>query len=272
MFTGITLSVTGSHIANFAKRNESDLASSLIKMATGKKINNPSDSLSDFFCSEDLQRSSNYSNALKQGINEGIAFTDVASSAGETIFTSISDMREMVTRYYRPETDDDEKVALRMEFDSLKKTVQTVKNVSRYDGQLLISTNGGVPFKKISIDARDLNKTVDIAFDAQDIADVGGLTLGTTDEATETAGVLAELGKAGSYLAKASAAFRGLNAHLNLTNNKVLTETETSRRMVEADMGSEYVQSMNRSIRNEASMSMLAQANMNRMAVIRIFN
>ena len=220
MLTGAALSVTGARIALFSKSNEFNMADALVRLASGKRVNRPSDSIPDFFYSEKMERESCANTQLLRGIGEGMAFVDVAASAGEQVFNGINGMHDLIERYYRPDTTSDEQNAMEDEFNALKMTVTTLISSSNYDGDQIISDNGGTPFKSVVIDANDLTQRLDISFDASDIADVSALTIGVTDEATESAAAEAELGKAGAYLAKTAGYLRGLTAHYNLTNNK----------------------------------------------------
>lgn len=270
MMTGVSLSVTSARIALFAKSNENSLADSLVHLASGKRINTPSDSIPDFFYSQKLHNDSKSSENILRGIEEGRAFTDVASAAGETVFNAITDMRELVRRYYLNDTSDDDKAALAAEFESLKATVTAVKATNRYDGMNLVSDNGGTPFKHIALNDEN-TIAIDLSYTADDVADVAALTIGTTDETTESEGVATQLEKAGSYLAKTAASMHGLTAQYNMMVNKIDITSAAAERIVDADTGEEYMQSVNKSIRNQSSMTMLAQANMFRSSILRLF-
>lgn len=268
MLTGSLLTVAGARIAQFTKTNENSLAESLLRLASGRRVNQPSEGVGDFFHSERMNTQYRSNLALLQGIGEGRAFVDVAVAAGERVFNGVQTMKELVERYYHSTTTDDDRTAIAAEFNALKTTMTTCISSTTYDGLQVVSDNGGIPFRSVSIDANDLSQRIEISFDSGDIADVTALELGVTDEATETAAVDAELGKAGSYLAKTSAYMRGLNAHYNLTTVKATQAAESAERAVEADTGEEMVQSINKSIRNQSSMAMMAQANLFRGSVL----
>ncbi|MBN1306764.1 MAG: hypothetical protein JXA18_02525 [Chitinispirillaceae bacterium] len=270
MTTEALLSVTSSRIVLFSKQNENSFGESLIRLASGKRVNKPSDSIPDYFFSEKMLRDSRSYATVLRGIGEGMAFMDVAVSVGEQVFNGIVDLREIVRRYYNEETTADEKDALQADFSAQQDTLIDSIASSTYDGARIVSDNGGAPFKSIALDDGAGTHKMELSFDSGDVADLSSLTLGATDEATEAAAVEAELEKAGSYLAKAGAYMRGLNAHYNLTTTKILTTRSSAERSVESDTGEEMVRAMNYSIRNRSSMAMLAQANMYRTSVVRL--
>ena len=261
MLTGVPLAVTSSRIALFTKSNENSLGASLVRLASGNRVNRPSDGIPDYFISERLSRESQSYAPVLRDIGEGLAMLQVASSAGESVFNALTDMRELVKMYYNENTTDSDRDAYRAEFKALRSTVSDIIANSRYDGMQLISDNGGNPFKSVVLEATASPETIDIAYDSDDIADVVLLELGVTDEATELAAVEAEQGRAGSYLAKTSASTYGLNAQYNLATLKMNTSNEGARQSIEADTGEEMVKAMNYSIRNQSSMAMMAQTN-----------
>ena len=178
------------------------------------------------------------------------------------MFNALSDMRELVKLYYKDDVTDGDRESYRADFEALQHTVQSLIDTTTYDGKYLLSDNGGTPFKSVVLDAKVSPETLDIAYDSGDVADVSLLALGETDVATELAAVETELGKAGSYLAKTSAATYGLNAQYSIATLKKNVSSEVSRQSVEADTGEEMVNAMNYSIRNQSAMAMMAQANL----------
>lgn len=271
MVSGVSLSVTSGNIALFTRSNGNSLASSLVKLASGKRINNPSDGIPDYFYSERLKSNSRSAENVLQSIGEAQAFTDVAANVGESVFNAITDMRELVKQYYQPDTTADDKAAYAAEFDSLKNTVTQIIQSSTYNGMRVVSDNGGTPFKSVTLDEKRPDQVFDITYDSGDIADMSALTIGVAGAAAELDLVDAQRGASGSYLARTSAYERGLNAHYSILTNKIKTENGNAERITEVATGDEYVKAMNESIRNQSSYAMLAQANMYRMSITRLF-
>ena len=235
MVTGAPLTVTTSRIALFTKSNENSLGASLIRLASGKRVNTPSDGIPEYFFGEKLSQESKSYVPVLRSIGDGLALVQVATSAGEGVFSTLSDMRELVKMYYRADVASDDKETYKAQFEALKSTVSASIAGTTYDGLYLISDNGGSPFKSVVLDSSTSPEILDIEFDSGDIADVSLLELGSTDEATELAAVESELAKAGSYLAKTSALTYGLNAHYSLTTLKMNTSSDAAQQSVEAD-------------------------------------
>lgn len=270
MVSGNPLSVTSGRIARFYRTNENSMADSLIRLASGRRVNRPSDSIPDYFRSEQMKRENRSATTLLRGIGEGLALTSVATAVGEQVFNGISSMRDIVKRYYDENASDDDKGALEADFELYRNTVSSIIDSSTYEGIQLISDNGGDAFRTVSLDTNDFTQQMSISYTADDIADVSSLQIGQSDEETEMAAVMDELEKAGSYLAKTSGYRYGLHAHYNLINAKITATSDEAKRSVAADTGEEMVTAMNRSIRNETSLAMFAQANMYQLSIVQL--
>lgn len=272
MMTGTALSVTSWRIALFTRSNENLYGQSMVRLASGKRVNTPSDGIPEYFFNEKMVHSNRANETVRQNIAEGMAFMDVAVSVAEKVFRDIVDMKGIVEQYHNESTDDDERASLAAEFDALKETVTTIIESTAYDGKKVVSDNGAAPFMSIALETRIDSQRMNITFDSDDVANVSTLDIRTLDAATIKNAMEEQLGRAGSYLAKGSAYMRGLNAQYNLVTSRIETSQEAGERSVDSDTGEEIVRAMNLSIRSQASMSMLAQANMYRASVIKLMD
>lgn len=270
MLSGFSITMASARIALFNKTNENALGTSLVRLSSGKRVNSPSDSVSDYFFGSKMARQSSSYEPVMQGIAEGKAAMDVADVVGESVFKNITSLRDLVKQYYHSDTTAKEREGIKAEFAAVAQTVATTLSSSRYDGQLLVRDTGASSFKSIAIDPDNLANRIDIQFDADDVADVSLLQVGVTDETTEREAIQAQLDKAGSYLAKVSAYTRGLGAHYNINGKKQLATRDVADRTLNADTGTEMVHAMNQSIRHQSSLAFMAQANMYRMSVLRL--
>ncbi len=268
--TGIPLSITYARIATFNKINQNQLGNSLVSLASGKRIRQPQDGPSEFFRAQRLSRDSNDYTRIKNDVAKASALMDVVSDAGEMVFNGIDRMKQLVNLYYDESTDDDQKRAMQAEFSSLVKQVSHVVNNSYYDNKLIISDSSANPLDSVNIDPNDINNRIVISFSADQVANVDGLKLGTSREADMKA-VQKELDKAGSYMASASAYSIGLNAQYAIAEKKVNISNNVKESITGADGGQEMIRATNRSIQHQSSYAMMAQANMIRTSVMRLF-
>jgi flagellin len=270
MLSGISLNTTVFRITQFNKINSQHYSSSIRKLASGKRFQNPSDNISDYFRTENLKRNYHDYGHIKQSIGETIAMVDVAVHIGEGAYNNLLHMRDLVDQYHGTETLDEDKPGIAAEFDALKAEVNHLIENSYYDDKKLVSDSSASPLTRLHLDTSDMNQTYDITFTSDQIADVSSLTLGISDFDTEANAVQAELDKAASYLASASAYSRGLNAQNNIINNKMVNNKVFESALSDIDSAKEMATVVDRSIRHDSSIAMMAQANIFRSAVLKL--
>lgn len=270
MITGIPLSVTYRRIATFNKVNENHLGNSLINLASGKKVRQPQDGVSDFFRAQRLSRDSNDYSRIKNDIARASAMMDVVVDTGEMVYNGIQRMKQLVDLYYDESTTEDEKRAMQPEFSSLVKQVSYTVNNTYYDGKQLVSDSRDNPLDSVNLDPRDIDKKMVISFGAEQVANVDGLILGSGYN-EDIAAVNAELEKAGSYLASANAYSFGLSAQYAIAAKKADISNAVKDSITGTDSGKEIVRATNYSIQHQSSLAMLVQANLVRSSVVRLF-
>lgn len=269
MMTGIPLTVVYGRINAFNKTNENKLADSLLNLASGKRVRSPQDSVPDFFRAQRLQSNEADYTRIKADVSEASALMDVVGEAAESVFNGINEMKQLVKMYY-DENMTDEKSYIEDRFSSLAKEVSHIIDNSFYDGRQLISDSSSDPLDSVAIDPSDVRNVITVSFGSDQVADVAGLTLGNGKE-NDLAAVQAELDKAGSYLASANAFSIGLEAQYAIAEKKVTVSNNARNLITDADEGQEMILATTRTIQHQASYAMIAQANMVRSSIVKLF-
>ncbi|MBD3347173.1 MAG: hypothetical protein GF401_19130 [Chitinivibrionales bacterium] len=265
MLSGLNLTSTVMRIATFHQQNKSFLSDSLVKIASGKSVAAPKDNTGDYFKAQNITTENRSYRAVRQQVGEAIAMNEVAVEAGTKVFNLLNDMNELVDRYWDGFADDDEKKALQYQFTSKAQQISKIIANARYDDKQLIKDTSADPLVSIYINPNDFSQTYDVTFDNGDVVDsasLEALNIGAPDKATVKSAVQAELSKAGSYLAKTSAYSRGLWAQHNMIENKIATNAEHETAIKSVNDANEMTKVVKRQVAHEASLAMLAQANM----------
>ena len=271
MMSGIPISVVSGRLSAFYKTNENELFDSLIRVASGKRVASPSDSSTDFFHAKKFNRVYSDSERTRNDVSEVSAMLDVGVHVGEKVFTDMSKMRQLVDDYYNPNTTQEEKNVMKVDFAALIKEVNASINNGIYDGKKMVQdTSVTGPLKSVNLDPGNLSQTFSISFTAQQVADPTALTLGTDTQGNETAAVQAEFDKAGSYLASASAYSRGIKSQYNLLSQKMAVSKAVESNITDADMGLEMAKATMLSIRHQSTAAMMAQANNTRASILKV--
>jgi flagellin len=272
MVTGASFTVTYGHLTSFYKQNENKLGQSLLRLASGKRVEQPSDSIPDYFYAAKLKQSDSRHEKIEAELNDALSRTEIAETAGTYVFDDLTSARQLLDSYYDSSTTQDEKDTIKIEFSRILQQVSSVIDNTYLDGLPVIGDSGGTPFSHASIDPSNPDETLSLYFTGNQVPDINGLTLGTADYATESQSLQAELNKAASYISKVSVFRRSVSAFINITE-KSRQATQTSYSGITAcDTGMEMLNAMNYSIKHQSSLSMMAQANVSRASVLKLFS
>lgn len=273
MLTGVSFSVTADRLISIYKSNEYSLTDSLTKVASGKRVSSPVNGSADYFRAQSFSRVYSECDKIRTDVADVAGMIDVGVAAGESVFKNLSKMRQMVDDYYDPNTTQDQKNAMKADFDQLIKQVNSTIANAAYDGKKLIQdTSASGPLKTVFLDDHDLSQTFSVSFTAQQVADPTALTLGSTNQNSEATAVQNELDKAGSYLASVSAYSRGIKSQYRILEKKMTVSRQVVSNITDADEAVEMAKATQNSIRHQTAAAMIAQANSARASILRILN
>jgi flagellin-like hook-associated protein FlgL len=260
MLTTAALDYTSFRLADFYKVNQTDINNSMVRVASGKRFSQPSDDSVDYFHVSSLNADMNGLDYIQQNIRIGSALIDTVKQAGDTVFNDISHMQDLLKSYYNPGSTDDDRSADAVDFDTTKSRVMSEIASTYYDGRKLVDDSSTNPLMTIQLDPHDRTSTCTISYGAADVADVSGLTLGVTDQATESAALQDQLNKAASYLAKTNVFSDSLATYSDLTEQKNEQYSNCVENTSGVDEGNEIMALVKQNISQQMTVSMMAQA------------
>jgi flagellin-like hook-associated protein FlgL len=263
MLTTAPLDISSLRLSAFYKVNQNVIYNSMIHVASGKRVSAPSDNAGDYFYAKQMNADAKGLQQVQREMSVGSALLDSAKAVGSEVFEDMSKLKELVKSYYDISRTADEQDVDKTEFNTIRDRITSTLNNGYYDKWKLVADNGAVPLMKIILDPRDPSTTFDISFDANDVTDVSGLTLGSgAGQAAESAALDTQIGHAGSYLAKANVYYDDLAAQHDLTANKVVYYSQSVADAENDADGAALMRLVRQNVCQQISVSMLAQANM----------
>lgn len=267
MLTTAALDRTSLYLAGFYDNNQSNINNTMVQVASGKRFSQPSEGAADYFHVSSMNADLKGLDYIQQNLRTGSALIDTVKQAGNTVFEDISHMQDLMKSYYNPTSTDDERTTDQVEFETTKNRVMSEIATTYYDGRKLIDDSSANPLKTIQLDPHDRSSTYTINFDAGDVADVLGLTLGVSDQATESAALQGQLNKATSYMAKTNVYSDSLATYDGLTEQKSVQYRNSVSNTENVGEGDDIMAIVRQNISQQMTVSMMAQANMYRIAV-----
>ena len=150
---------------------------------------------------------------------------------GSSVLSQAQALEDLVNKYWNPNTDPDTKGGIATEFaEGIYVLDSTINNstdaIDNTTNQQIYSTNGGTPFRSVTLDATILRRRRSTYLLTPmylvDVSNLQAITLGSTTQANELGIVQNEEAKAGSYLSKAVANSISLQSQYNITQNQVI--------------------------------------------------
>lgn len=275
------IDTTSIRLASAYNANNQMLADTLTRIATGKKISRPSDDFTGYLRSNRMQSDVDSYNKIKENLTSAKGMTSTAVEVGNTIYEDLVKMKDLLTSYYNTADsadDNDERSAIQTEFNTIKNNLTSYISNTRYDGTTVYS---GTTLETVDLDP-DGNGKLAITFDAGDIAvpatpTLTGFVVGTpatttTNQTAELAAINTEITAATSYLIKAQSYDKSVDRQLRISDTIIQSKQSAISLITDIDEVSEMNKKTDLMIRQQASISMLAQAQMSRSAITRLFD
>ncbi len=251
--------------------SRSTLSESLNRIATGIKLRQPKDGVSDFMKVQSLRQDRNGYNLINKNLERVGGMLDVAETAGDMITQNLRRMKELTTMYWDQETSQEEKQVMKSEYDALKQDIDRIIDSSHYEGQALIQNTSTL--ESISLDPKNPENSLNITF--SDIAIVDTSVLDITGGAENTKEKALELvetqyGNSLDYLGKTTGFIRSVESQKTLNSSLLENNNAYESTLNSANDAEEMSRMVNSEIRQQASLSMIMQANMSRMRIVQL--
>ncbi len=234
------------------------------RLATGLRISTASDDAAGLAISERLKAQLGSLNQARRNANDGISFTQTAEGALDEVSNILVRMRELAIQASNGTVSTSDKNTLEEEFAVLKSEIDRIANSSEFNGiKLLDGSTTQASFQigagnvaannKITVNLEDVN----IAQLSINVASIGGS--GNTSAAI--ADVDTTINTISSLRGKLGAAQNRLNSTINNLANQAENIAAANSRIRDVDVAFETADLTRNSILQQASLSILAQAN-----------
>jgi flagellin-like hook-associated protein FlgL len=134
-------------LADVYNQNRLDLSQTLLKLASGKNFQSPSDDIIDFFRSQDLDQQYQKYGRIRPDMEEWQGAMDTASTASGEVYSGLNRMRELSKLY--DAADVSTQAAYTAEYNNILSDLTTTVNTTYYDGNSLL--NATTTIKKIDL-------------------------------------------------------------------------------------------------------------------------
>lgn len=255
-----------SQIASIYNSGNQQLASTLEKLASGKKFQNASEDLLGFIRAQNIGLDISGYQKVKENLTSFKAYSSAAVQAGSSIYENLKQMKDLASQYTNT-TDADQKAEYKSDFDALKKQVTSAIDNTFVDGTKV--TSSGAAIQAVDLDPDGKGKLTMNFSDIADGTEVGNLDITAAGAA---AGVQTQIDSMLTYLSEAKSYDSIASQQMNLTDTIIASKQSVQSMITDVDEAQAMNDMIDQSIRQQAAVSMMAQANMSREAILKLYS
>lgn len=253
-------------IASVYAANTKALSEALTRIASGKKFQNASEDLIGFIRSRNLNVDISGYERVRENLTEFKAYTAASVQAASSIYENLSEMKELA-RQYEGTSDTDLRAEYASEFNALQTQVETALENTYVDGTLV--TASGSDIRSVDLDP-DGNGSLTMNYsDIASNTDVANLDITDTTNAQDD--VQTEISSMLTYLSEAKAYNEIAEQQLNLTTTIINSKQAVVSLITDIDEAQETNRVLDLSVRQQASVAMLAQGNMVQNSISKLY-
>lgn len=251
----ITNTSTASLLSNIYSANADALSSSLGKLASGKRVQSAGDDFAAYIRASGLNTDVKTYQNTRQDLQELKGATEYAVGVGNAVLEDLSRLKELQDLYTAAAGDTDKQAAYGAEYDAIVARVTDTMANSAYDGTTVYGTT--------SIGAAG---TIDVT--ATNAVTAANLTAGGVDGTND---IDTEMVEAQAYVAQMSSFKTAITREMNLNDTIIAGKEATVSALINVDEVKELANVTNLQVRQQATVSMMSQANVSNASLARLF-
>ncbi len=255
-------------IGNYYNYSRNALSNSLVRISSGIKYHAPKDGIPEYMSVQRIRRDRDGYEIVKKDLGSALSMMDFAEHVGMQIVDNFKRLKEITYDYWDAEPGSSTRTYLENEFNGIVMDIVNLRDNAVFERRDLMQSGTVL---SIMLNPNDLSQTLDIAYTANDIVDTSTLAVDAGADYDATIAVIdVEFNKAMSYLSKTSGYLYSINSQLSITDSILENNSALESTINDIDDADELKQAVTYDIRQQASLSMISQANMLRMGVLRL--
>lgn len=248
-------------LSNIYSTNGASLADSLSRIASGKRVQTPGDDFAAWIRASGQNTDIVSYQSIKQDLQEAKALTDYSRGVGNDIVEDLTRMKELADLYGQT-SDTDKQAAYQAEYDTIVARITDLKANAYYDTTQVYQAGA---LTSVNINAEGAQNV------AVTTTSIGDETAVNNIANVAVSDIQNEINNANTYVAEIESFSTTLDRHLKLTDTIISSKQATVSALVDVDEVQELSTVTNLQVRQQASVAMMAQANVSQASLARLF-
>ncbi len=254
-------------LATIYQANNTLLSGVLSRIASGKKVNSPSDDFAGYIRAQNYQQDIAGYELVKENLLATKVYTDTAVSIGQSIYDDLIEMQELEDMYDAEQAganDADVLAGYEADFKALRDSVVDAIDETFVDGTQIVNAAN---ITNVNLDP-DGSGTLAVTFTAA--AEPDSTAIAAFD-VTGNPDIGTEITAARTYLSQAEHFSNTINRQLTLTDTIVQSKRAAKSVITDIDDAEEQANLTAYQIRTQASLAMISQANLNQSYIATLY-
>jgi flagellin len=264
---------------NLSKASDA-LSTSMTRLSSGLKINSAKDDAAGLQIATRITSQIRGQTMAIKNANDGISIAQTAEGALQESTNILQRMRELAVQSRNDSNSADDRTALNKEFTQMSEELTRIANSTNLNGKNLIDGSASTMTFQVGSNTGDANQitlTLSASFDADTLGVGSAITIAGSDSAAAEANFSAALDAIDSALSTINSTRADLGAAQNrltstISNLQNINENASAAlgRVQDTDFAAETAQLTKQQTLQQASTSVLAQANQLPSAVLKL--
>jgi flagellin-like hook-associated protein FlgL len=268
---------TGTSLGNisaFVTNNSRAMARQMGSIASGLAVARPADGIADYFVGRKLNVQARAYAGIRRELQEASSLLNVAESSMAEIYSDLTNMKDLITRFFSSNVTDDEKKFLATKIDELKGLVLHTVEHTVFNKRHLLKDSSDNPLVQIRVNPHDLSHIFSVSFGKDLEVDISGFDLASfgSDKDGALAAIDEQILRAAKFMGHLAGTRTGLHAQYNLSELAQNTSLQQRENTLGANDMEEVMLLTRRQITQSAAVSMFAQGNVMRASVLNLLN
>ena len=257
------------NISAFVASNGRIIQQSLVHLAAGQKVMNPSNGAADYFTGNSYYLQTKGYEEARRGLYQASIILDLAGESISAVFNDLNDIMDFTKEYFRNPNDDIVKKSIENKINELKSLIsQTVENTV-FNGKKLLKDSSANPLFEVNINPSNINDKFTFSFGAD--MEVSAPDIDFADADATFANIQEQINRAAKYMGALSGFKHGIDSQININEISANAMQNAAKNILGLDELDGIIGTTKRQIQQQAAVSMLAQGNALRSSVLNLF-
>ncbi len=255
-------------LASLYNTNNSLLADVLSRIASGKKINKPSDDFSGYIRSQNYEMDISGYELVRENLMAAKVYTDTAVSVGQSIYDDLVRMKELEELYDAEEAganDADILAGYEADYEALRDSVVDALGNTYIDGTQVIQTAAALVTVDLDPEGSGSLSVQFTTIPVSATISAAGFDIDADPD------IAAQVTNARTFLSEAEHFNNSISRHLDLATTIIESKQAAKSVITDIDDAEEQANLTAYQIRSQASLAMIAQANVNQSYIAALY-